>query len=101
MGLSLDPIIEVYGIRPPEGGLFSRCAGLTSTTASKMTSATSAAVAVRRRGAWAFTYSRTASQSAVHGVSTSPGATALTRMSGPSELASSLVMWLTAALEHA
>jgi hypothetical protein len=35
MGLSLDPIIEVYGIRPPEGGLFSRCAGLTSTTASK------------------------------------------------------------------
>src|SRR5664280_3633437 len=36
MGLSLDPIIGVYGIRPLEGGLFSRCAGLTSTTASEL-----------------------------------------------------------------
>ena len=35
------------------------------------------------------------------GVSTSPGATALTRMAGPRALANSLVMWLTAAFEHA
>jgi hypothetical protein len=35
MGLSLDPINQVYGLRTPEGGLFSRCAGITSTTASE------------------------------------------------------------------
>src|SRR3954451_24927421 len=36
-------------------------------------------------------------QSAVHGVATSPGATALTR-TGPHDLASSSVMWFSAAL---
>src|SRR5665213_1944321 len=35
MGLSLDPINPVYGLRTPEGGLFSGCAGTTSTTASQ------------------------------------------------------------------
>jgi hypothetical protein len=34
--LSLDPINQVYGICPPEGGLFSRYAGHTSTTGSQV-----------------------------------------------------------------
>jgi hypothetical protein len=34
MGLSLDPINQVYGISSPEGGPFRRCAGPTSTTSS-------------------------------------------------------------------
>lgn len=36
--------------------------------------------------------------SAVHGVSTSPGATALTRTAGPTVLAKSNVRWFSAAL---
>src|SRR5271156_6217858 len=35
MGLSLDPIIEVYEICTPESGLFGYCTGHTSTTASE------------------------------------------------------------------
>src|SRR5438552_2721437 len=46
----------------------------------------------------ATTAARRSVHSAVHGVSTSPGATALTRTCGPTTLASSRVMWLSAAL---
>src|SRR4051812_48852349 len=45
----------------------------------------------------AATASWRAPQSAVHGVATSPGATAFTRI-GPYDFASSTVMWLSAAL---
>ena len=57
-----------------------------------MTSATSSGVPLRLSGATALTKPRTVSQSAVHGVSISPGATAFTRTSGPTTLASSAVM---------
>src|ERR1700733_696298 len=63
-----------------------------------MTSATSSGRPERFSGATWLTPSRTTSQSAVQGVSTSPGATALTRTSGPTTLARSTVMWLRAAL---
>ena len=46
----------------------------------------------RLSGATSLTPSRTVSQSAVQGVSTSPGATALTRTSGPTTLARRAVM---------
>src|SRR4051812_23383101 len=55
----------------------------------------------RWSGAEERTTSRTASQSAVHGVSTRPGATALTRTSGPTTLASRRVTWLSAAFDAA
>src|SRR5205085_10000178 len=64
-------------------------------------SATSSGVPERCIGAVARTEARIASQSAVHGVSISPGATALTRISGPSTLASRTVRWLSAAFDTA
>src|SRR6202050_310733 len=63
-----------------------------------MTSAPSPGWPERFRGVACCTTSRTKSQSAVHGVSINPGATALTRISGPTTLASRTVMWLRAAL---
>src|SRR5436309_6344684 len=62
------------------------------------TSATSSGCADRFSGAMALTAARTSSHDAVHGVSTRPGATALTRTSGPTTFASSRVTWLSAAL---
>ena len=44
------------------------------------------------------TPARTACQSAVHGVSTKPGATAFTLISGPRTAAKSRVWWCSAAL---
>jgi arabinofuranosyltransferase len=51
MGLSLDPINQVYGLRTPEGGLFSRCAGHTSTTASQSSSGATSRPRSRHPGA--------------------------------------------------
>src|SRR3954466_7528939 len=61
----------------------------------------SAGLADLRIGATAWTYSRTVSQSSVHGVSTRPGAMELTRTSGPSTAASRPLRWFSAAFEHA
>src|SRR5262245_8716676 len=55
----------------------------------------------RPRGARSFMASCTKPQSAVHGVRTRPGATALTLTDGPVTLASSRVRWLRAALDTA
>ena len=55
----------------------------------------------RFSGASAVTYSRIVSHPAIQGVSVRPGATALTRISGPSTRASSRVRWFSAALETA
>src|SRR5689334_23914572 len=63
-----------------------------------MRSATSDGCAGRRMGLDVFHRACASVQSAVSGVSTSPGATALTRTSGPRAAASSLVTWLSAAL---
>ena len=52
-------------------------------------------------GAMAPTASWSTPQSAVHGVSTSPGAMALTRSPGPRAFASSAVRWLSAAFDAA
>ncbi len=57
----------------------------------------SSGLADRRIGARVFHSSCACVQSAVNGVSTSPGATAFTRMSGASDSASKRVMWLSAA----
>ena len=61
----------------------------------------SSAVATRCNGAIAFTASWRSPHVAVQGVSTRPGATPFTRTLLPTNFASRVVMWFTAAFETA
>src|SRR4051812_15468300 len=67
----------------------------------RIVSATSSGCADFFNGVLACTYDRISCQSSVHGVSTKPGATAFTQISGPSTLASKRVRWLSAAFDAA